>query len=145
MARIYNEGIEDRVATFETDLRTPADIAKWFDRSHPIIVVEEDGEVLAYASSSSSSGRCCYAGNADFSVYVARAARRRGAGVDAMNGLIEAAKGAGFTKLLSGVFPENAASRALLKRVGFREVGTYERHGKLDGVWRDVIIVERLL
>jgi phosphinothricin acetyltransferase len=145
IARIYSEGIEDRVATFETAPRSEADVLEWLRRPHPIVVVEHEGRVVAFASTSPSSGRCCYAGNADFSVYVERAMRRRGAGQVAMVGLLAAARDAGFTKLLSGVFPENAASRSLLKSLGFREVGTYERHGKLDGAWRDVVIVERLL
>ncbi len=117
----------------------------WFERTHPIVVVEEHGQVVAFARSSPSSGRCCYAGNADFSVYVARHARGRGAGRVAMRALIDAARACGLSKLVSGVFPENAASRALLGKLGFREVGTYERHGRLDGVWHDVVIVERVL
>lgn len=145
IARIYNEGIEDRVATFETKLREASDVLAWFDDRHPIVVVERQGEVVGYAATSSSSGRCCYAGNADFSVYVARRARGAAVGQRAMEGLIEASRAAALTKLVSGVFPENTASRALLRRLGFREVGTYERHGKLDGVWRDVVIVELLL
>ncbi len=146
IARIYNEGIEDRVATFETRLRTPEDILRWFDGIHPIVVVEaEDGQVIAFASTSTYRPRECYSGIAEFSVYVAREARGRGAGKLAMTALIEAAERAGFWKLVSRVFPENMASRALLKSLGFREVGVYEKHGKLDGVWRDVVIVERLI
>lgn len=146
IARIYNEGIEDRVATFETRLRTPEDILGWFDGVHPIVVVEDDsGNVIAFASTSTYRPRECYAGIAEFSVYVAREARGRGAGRLAMEALIEAAERAGFWKLVSRVFPENAPSRALLRSLGFREVGVYEKHGKLDGVWRDVVIVERLI
>ncbi len=146
IARIYNEGIEDRVATFETRLRTPEDILGWFDGVHPIVVVEDDsGNVIAFASTSTYRPRECYAGIAEFSVYVAREARGRGAGRLAMEALIEAAERAGFWKLVSRVFPENAPSRALLRCLGFREVGVYEKHGKLDGVWRDVVIVERLI
>jgi phosphinothricin acetyltransferase len=145
IAAIYNEGIADRIATFETDLRTEHDVLAWFDRKYPIVVVEETGRVVAFAASSPSSGRCCYAKNADFSVYVARGARGRGAGRLAMASLVDAARDAGFTKLLSGVFVENGPSRKVLRRVGFREVGVHERHGQLDGVWRDVVIVERLL
>ncbi len=145
IARIYDEGIEDRVATFETRPRTADDVATWFDGVHPIVVVERDGEVVAFASTSPYSGRECYAGVAEFNVYVARDHRGRGAGREAMESLIEAAASAGFWKLLSRVFVENAASRGLLAGVGFREVGVYERHARLDGAWRDVVIVERLL
>ncbi len=145
IARIYNEGIEERIATFETRPRSAADVEKWFDGVHPVVVVEDDGEILAFASTSIYRPRECYAGIADFSVYAARAARGRGAGRAAMVALMDAARDAGFWKLVSRVFVENAASRGLLRSIGFREVGTYERHAKLDGVWRDVVIVEKLL
>jgi phosphinothricin acetyltransferase len=78
-------------------------------------------------------------------VYVARNARGRGAGRLALEALVAAAKAAGFWKLLSRIFVDNAASRALVASAGFREVGVYEKHGRLDGVWRDVVIVERFL
>jgi phosphinothricin acetyltransferase len=146
IARIYNEGIDDGIATFETRPRTAHDVEKWLGGRFPVVVVEsDDGEVIAFASSSEYRPRECYAGVAEFSVYVARSARRLGAGRLAMELLIEQARAAGFWKLVSRVFTENEASRALLQRVGFREVGIYERHGKLAGVWRDTVIVERLL
>lgn len=146
MTAIYNEGIEDRVATFETRPRTPDDVRAWFDQPRfPIIVVEDAGRVVAFASTSLYRSRECYAGIAEYSVYVAREARGRGAGRAAMQALIEAAEAAGFWKLVSRIFVENAASRALMRSLGFREVGIYENHAKLDGVWRDVVIVERLL
>jgi L-amino acid N-acyltransferase YncA len=145
IARIYNDGIADRIATFETRPRTPADIAGWFDGVHPIVVVEGDGAVVAFAATSAYRPREAYAGVAEFSVYVARDRRRSGAGRAAMVALIAAAEAAGFWKLLSRVFVENAPSRALLASVGFREVGVYRRHARLDGEWRDCVIVELLL
>ncbi|MEA2345280.1 MAG: hypothetical protein QOF63_3449 [Thermoanaerobaculia bacterium] len=146
IARIYNEGIDDRVATFETRHRTADDVVRWFDGLHPVVVVEDDeGEVIAFAATSTYRPRDCYAGIAEFSVYASRAARGRGAGHMAMEALFTAARAAGFWKLVSRVFVENEASRALLRAVGFREVGVYERHGRLDGEWRDVVIVEKLL
>jgi L-amino acid N-acyltransferase YncA len=145
MAKIYNEGIEDRIATFETRPRSVDDIRKWFDGTHPIVVVEDNGAVVAFASTSQYRPRECYAGIAETSVYVARAYRRKGAGRMALEALIHAAQHAGFWKLLSRVFPENVASRGLIRELGFREVGIYEKHGKLDGQWRDVVIVERLI
>lgn len=145
IAAIYNQGIEDRLATFETRRRTPSDIENWFDGRHPIVVVEEDGLFIAFASSSQYRPRDCYAGIAEFSVYTAREARGRGAGDAAMRALVDIAGRAGFWKLVSRVFLENSPSRALLESAGFREVGVYERHATLDGVWRDVVIVERLL
>jgi phosphinothricin acetyltransferase len=145
IARIYNEGIADRIGTFETEPRSTEQVAVWFDGKHPIIVVEENSEVVAFASTSSYRTRPCYAGIAEFSVYVERKRRSAGAGQVAMLALLEAAAAAGFWKLLSRIFPENRASRALMAKVGFREVGIYHRHGKLDGTWRDCVIVERLL
>jgi L-amino acid N-acyltransferase YncA len=146
IAQIYNEGIEDRVGTFETRLRTVDDVRAWFDGRHPIVVVVEDAaRIIAFASTSTYRARDCYAGIAEFSVYVARDARGQGAGRIAMRALIDACRPAGIWKLVSRVFVENDASRALLKAVGFREVGIYEQHAQLDGRWRDVVIVERLI
>lgn len=145
IARIYNQGIEDRVATFETELRGEQDIAKWFDTGRTSVVVEVDGEVLAYASAFIYRERGCYSGVREFSVYVDRAARGLGLGRIAMEALIDAAKARGDWKLLSRVFPENEASLKLLASLGFREVGIYKNHAKLDGVWRDVVIVEKLI
>lgn len=145
IADIYNQGIEDRVGTFETEPRTEAMVQSWFDGIHPIVVVEEEGAVIAYASTSSYRARPCYAGIAEFSVYVRRDARGKGAGRLAMECLLRESEAAGFWKLVSRVFVENATSRGLLRALGFREVGVYEKHGQLDGAWRDVVIVEYLL
>lgn len=142
---IYNQGIEDRIATFETRLRTPKDVLSWLDGTHPVVVVEDERRVIAFASTATYRPRECYSGIAEFSVYVARDARGRGAGRLAMQVLIEAAEEAGFWKLISRIFVENTPSRSLVQSLGFREVGVYEKHAKLDGVWRDVVIVERLL
>jgi phosphinothricin acetyltransferase len=148
IARIYNQGIEDRIATFETEPRSPAQIeallAERGDR-HPTVVLERNGQVVAWASVSVYRSRPCYAGVGEFSVYVERAARGTGAGSAALEGLIDACRQRGFWKLLSRVFPENVASRALCRRLGFREVGIHERHGQLDGAWRDCVIVEKLI
>jgi L-amino acid N-acyltransferase YncA len=145
IAEIYNQGIEDRIATFETRLRAAGDVQAWFDGVHPIVAVEEESRVVAFAATSSYRPRDCYAGVAEFSVYVARAFRRRGAGRLALQALIDAARQAGFWKLVSRIFVENVPSRNLVVALGFRDVGVYHRHGKLDGKWRDVVIVERLL
>jgi phosphinothricin acetyltransferase len=146
IARIYNQGIRDRVGTFETRERTDDDVRRWFDGRHPIVAVENDaGRVVAFASTSTYRPRDCYVGVADFSVYVDRDVRGQGAGRLALAVLIDRARAAGFWKLVSRVFTENQASRRLLHQQGFREVGVYERHARLDGVWRDVVIVERLI
>ena len=145
IAQIYNEGIEDRVGTFETRPRTAGDVRTWFDGTHPIVVVEHDGAVIAFASTSSYRSRECYAGIAEFSVYVARDARGLGAGRIAMRALIDAVRLTKIWKLVSRIFIENTASRRLMASVGFREVGIYEKHAQLDGKWRDVVIVELLI
>jgi phosphinothricin acetyltransferase len=146
IAAIYNEGIADGIATFETRPRTADDVRRWLGGRFPVVAVENNGrEVIAFASTSEYRPRECYAGVAEFSVYAARSARGRGAGRLAMQSLMDEARKAGFWKLVSRVFVENAASRALLHNIGFREVGIYERHAQLHGTWRDVVIVERLL
>jgi phosphinothricin acetyltransferase len=145
IARIYNEGIEDRVATFETDLRGEPDVLRWFDEERTMVVVEANGRVCAFASAFAYRSRACYAGVREFSVYVSREVRGHGYGRIALEALIAASRARGDWKLLSRVFPENTGSMKLLKSLGFREVGRYERHAKLDGVWRDVAIVEKLI
>ena len=147
IARIYNEGIADRLATFETRERTAADIEGWLGQGFPLVIVEgEDGAVLAWASAPPyRAHRDAYRGVGDFSVYVAREARGRGAGRIAMEALAAEARARGFWKLVGRIFPENEASLALCRKLGFREVGVYRRHARLDGVWRDVVVVELLL
>src|SRR6266511_4238897 len=145
IARIYNEGIEDRIATFETRLRSAEDVAGWFDGVHPIVVAEDGGRIVGFASTSSYRPRECYAKIAQSSVYVAREYRGRGVGRRALEALIEASAAAGLHKLVSRIFPENVASRAACRSVGFREVGTYKAHGQLEGVWKDCVIMERIV
>src|SRR6266478_3632433 len=146
IAAIYNEGIAERIATFETELRSVEQIAEWFV-GQQLVIVYETGETgpVAFAASFPYSAPACYSGIGEFSVYVRRDYRGRGAGRAVLAALIEAAAAAGLHKLTSRVFPENIASRTLLKGLGFAEIGIHRRHGKLDGLWRDCVIVERLL
>lgn len=146
IACIYNEGIEDRLATFETRPRSAEDIHGWLDAGFPLVVIEAEGELAAWASAPPYRGsRPAYAGVADFSVYVARSWRGRGAGRAAVEALVRECESRGYWKLLSRIFPQNEASLALCRSLGFREVGVYRRHGKLDGVWKDTVIVELLI
>ncbi len=145
IATIYNQGIADRVATFETEPRSAEGIADWFRLGRLIIVAEGTGGVVAFAASFPYSARPCYAGIHEFSVYVARDWRGKGAGRTVLAALIEAASARGLHKLTSRVFPENVASRGLLKRLGFTEIGIHRRHAKLDGQWRDCVTVELLI
>ena len=148
IAAIYNEGIADRIATFETDPRTVEQIATQLrDKGSrfPTVVAEHDGRVVAWAGAGPYRARPAYAGVAEHSVYVARSARGKGAGRIVLDALCRAYAERGFWKIVSRIFPENTASIALHERCGFRIVGTYKRHGKLEGEWRDCVIVERLL
>ena len=148
IARIYNEGIEDGIATFETDLRSVeqmADLLRDKGDKYPTVVVERDGRIVAWAGASMYRPRTAYAGIAEHSVYVERASRGLGAGRAALEALVREYERRGFSKLCSRIFSENTASIRLHERVGFRVVGTYCRHGKLHGQWRDVVIVEKLL
>jgi phosphinothricin acetyltransferase len=148
IAAIHNEGIEERIATFETEPRTTAQVAaQLVDRGDrfPTVVVEHDGEVVAWASAGPYRARGAYAGVAEHSVYTARRARGTGAGRAALDELARVYEARGFWKLVSRIFPENRASLALHERAGFRVVGVYRRHGRLEGRWRDCVIVERLL
>jgi phosphinothricin acetyltransferase len=148
IARIYNHGIEDRVATFETELRTQRDLERLLaERSgrYPMLVVEDNGQIVAWAGAGPYRARACYDPIAEHSVYVDRQHRGQGVGRLALEALSAEAERMGFLKLVSRIFPENRASLSVHRRVGFREVGIYRRHGKLDGQWRDCVIVEKLL
>jgi phosphinothricin acetyltransferase len=147
IADIYNQGIAERSATFETEPRSAADVeARLKDLGRfPMLVAEADGVVIGWAGTSSYRPRACYAGIAEVSIYLDRAARGRGIGRQLLDAVIGAARERGYWKLVSRVFPFNAASRALCHACGFREVGVYEKHGCLDGHWLDVVIVERLI
>lgn len=142
---IYNQGIAERIATFETQPRADSDVMAWLESRFPVVVVENERGVIGFAATFLYRSRACYSGIAEFSVYVERTHRRQGIGRIALLSLIEAAEASGFWKLISRIFVENTASRELCRALAFREVGTYRRHSKLEGAWRDVVIVERLL
>ena len=145
IVKIYNQGIEDRLATFETRARTTEDMKGWFSASYTVIVVEDAGAIVAFSATFPYAQRDCYAGVREFSVYVSRDHRGKGAGRMAMEALIVESRKQGVWKLLSRVFPENEQSLHLLGSLGFRQVGIYEKHARLDGEWRDVVIVEYLV
>jgi L-amino acid N-acyltransferase YncA len=142
VAAIYEDGIRTRTATFETAV---PDWKHW-DETHldePRLVAEQDGAVLGWAALSSTSTRPVYAGVAEVSVYVAEDARGRGIGSALLEALVERSEAAGIWTLQAGVFPENRASLALHRACGFRTVGIRERIARLDGAWRDVVLLER--
>ena len=168
LADIYNQGIAERGATFETAPRTAADMARRLERPepaplqgpqetaersgppepaarYPTLVVEHEGVVAGWAAITAYRPRRCYEGIGEFSIYLDRGSRGRGLGRLLLEALIREAARLGYWKLVSRIFPFNTASLALCRSCGFRVVGTYEKHGRLDGRWLDVVIVERLI
>jgi phosphinothricin acetyltransferase len=138
---IYEEGIRDADATFETE---PPSWERW-DAAHPQIrlVAVRDGSVVGWAALSPASSRRCYRGVGEVSVYVAGAARGAGLGHQLLEELVARSEQAGYWTLTAGVFPENEASLRLHRACGFREIGVRERLGESNGVWRDVLLLER--
>jgi phosphinothricin acetyltransferase len=145
VAVIYNEGIEDRLATFETRPREPDEAARWLDDGLPFLVATAGDDVVGFARVSPYSDRCVYDGVGEHGVYVARAARGEGLGRLLLEALCDEAERVGLYKLTSRVFTDNAASRRAHVAAGFHEVGVQRRHGRLDGRWKDCVLVERLL
>jgi phosphinothricin acetyltransferase len=148
IARIYNQGIEDRVATLETERRTDDERRQWLagrGARHPVLVAERDGDVVAWASLNAFNPRPAYAHVADLSIYVERAWRGRGVGRRLLAALIEAARALGYHKVVLAAFPTNVAGLTLYGAAGFTTVGVYREQGMLDGRWVDVVIMERLL
>ena len=149
IGRIYNQGIEDRVATLETELRTPDERRQWLaarSPRHPVIVVEATGgAILGWGSLNVFNPRQAYRFVADFSVYVERGARGQGIGRALLTRLLELGREHGYHKLVLSAFPTNASGMALYTRLGFRTVGIYREQGCLDGHWVDTIIMEKLL
>ena len=138
---VYEEGIAGGNATFETE----APSWEHWDTAHSglRLVAEHDGRVVGWAALSVVSERCCYRGVGDVSVYVAEEARGRGVGRALLEDLVRRSEQAGYWTLTAGVFPENEPSLRLHKACGFREVGVRERLGELNGIWRDVVLLER--
>ena len=148
IAEIYNQGIDDRLATFETKRRTAEDQQAWLQAiagRYPAVVAQIDGEIIGWAGAGPYRERECYRGIGEFSMYVRRDWRGQGIGDLLVAALITEAERFGLWKLISRIFPFNEASRALCRKHGFREVGMYEKHARLDGRWLDVVIVERLI
>lgn len=146
LVAIYNEGIEDRVATFETRPRSVEDVEPWLAGDRPLVVaIDGEDRVLGFARAGAYSDRCVYDGVGEHAVYVARSARGLGVGRVLLQELVVAAEAAGIYKLTSRVFADNAASRSAHRAAGFHEVGVQLAHGRLDGEWKDCVLVERLL
>ncbi len=141
VAAVFAEGIATGLATFETE------VPGWdeWDAAHlpdHRFVAELDGEVVGWIAIVPYSRRAVYRGVGEESVYVAERARGRGVGRALLETVIESARNGGLWMLQAGVFTDNGASLALHRALGFREVGIRERIGQLDGVWRDVVLLE---
>jgi phosphinothricin acetyltransferase len=165
ICRIYNQGITDRVATLETELRTPAERREWMAARgprHPVLIAEREPLTIAnrppaaqaglvvpattgWASLNRFNPRPVYDHVTDVSVYIDRAWRGRGVGRVLLGALIERARVLGYHKAVLAAFPDNAAGMALYTRLGFTRVGLYREQGRLDGRWVDVVVMERLL
>jgi len=148
ICEIYNQGIDDRLATLETERRTPEERRQWLkSRSprHPVIVAEDDSRLIAWGSLNPFNPREAYRHVVDFSIYVERGWRGRGAGHAVLTRLVELAREHGYHKMVLSAFPFNAAGMALYERLGFRTVGVYREQGMLDGRWVDTIVMEKLL
>jgi phosphinothricin acetyltransferase len=145
IAAIYNAGIHERVATFETTERTEEDVAEWLESPLPLLVAIRNETIAGWARVGRYSARPAYDGVGEHAVYVAPNARGAGVARDLLKALADAAEEHGLHKLTSRVFTNNAPSRAAHRAAGFDEIGVHRRHAKLDGQWMDCVIVERLL
>ena len=144
---IYNQGIEDRIATLETERRTPEERREWIEARgprHPVIVADAGGETVGWGSLNSYNPRPAYQHVADFSVYIERSWRGKGVGRGLLARLIELAREIGYHKMMLSAFPFNEAGVALYERMGFSQVGICREMGLLDGVWVDTVVMEKL-
>ena len=142
--KIYNEALDERIATFNTEPVSADEVRKW-PMDGTVLVASSGNSVIGFVRAFSYSVRACYSGIVEFSIYVSSQERGKGVGSRLMGDFLEILTSEGRWKVLSRVFPENLPSLSLLRKHGFREVGTYRNHATLDDIWRDVVIVERLL
>lgn len=150
IASIYNKCIDERVATFDTEHVTEEERRNRIEQSgerHPVLVaaLNDSGRIVGWASISPYSPRKCYSGIGEVSMYVEKEYRGKGVGRSLLQSLIETGRRQEYWKLMGRIFVFNQVSRSLCKRLGFREIGFHEKHGKLDGEWIDVVEVERLI
>ena len=149
ITNIYNQGIEDRVATLETTLRTNEDMSQWLtsrsDRYKVIVIEDNHGIVRGWSSINVFNSRCCYSGVGDLSIYIQRDMRGKGLGKLLLGYLMETAKKNEFHKLILSTFDFNKAGKRLYKSLDFREVGTYYEQGILDDKFVNVTIMEKIL
>lgn len=147
IAAIYEQGIEERVATFRTDAVCPEEIEAWLGAGerHPVLVAQGCGGVAGWTRIAPYAPAAFYDGVGEYMLYVERTARRHGVGRALLEALCAQAARLGYWKLIGKLFTDNRASIDLAHRCGFREVGVHRRHGRLEGQWRDVVVIERPL
>jgi L-amino acid N-acyltransferase YncA len=149
ITEIYNQGIEDRVATLETCLRTHEEMEAWLtgrEERYKVLVIEDEcGRVIGWASINPFNSRCCYSGVGDLSIYIRRDKRGNGHGKKLLNALKDEAVRQEFRKVVLSTFEFNETGQKLYSSCGFRKVGTYMDQGILDGKYVDVTIMECLL
>ena len=149
ITKIYNQGIEDRIATLETTLREDTEMESWFttreERYKVIVIEDQESMVRGWASINIFNSRCCYSGVGDLSIYIERDMRGKGLGTTLLRGLLDVANEQEFHKLVLSTFEFNEAGKRLYKTLGFREVGTYVDQGILDGSFVNITIMEKLI
>ena len=148
ICRVYNQGIEDRIATLETELRTPEERRQWLAARgprHPVYVAEAEEIIVGWSSLNVYNPRPAYQYVADFSIYIERGWREKGVGRRLLEHLIEQARALGYHKMMLSAFPFNASGVALYERMGFTRAGVFHEMGQLDGRWVDTLIMEKLL
>ncbi|MDO7908720.1 arsinothricin resistance N-acetyltransferase ArsN1 [Paenibacillus sp. JX-17] len=148
LLEIYNQGIEDRIATLESQPKNEAYMSSWFDQHqgrYTALVAEEDGKAVGWAAINPYSNRCAYDGVGDLSVYIHREYRGRGIGTQLLQAIDRAGRENGFYKIVLYTFPSNLPGQKLYRKSGYREVGIFENQGVLDGRFVDVMAMEKLL
>ena len=148
IARIFNQGVQDRAATFENAYVTPEERYLWLvarpDR-YPVLVAEVKHTMMGWASLTPYSPRRCFDGVAELSLYIDRNLRGHGVGQELMKAMQNVAREKGYYKLIGRVMADNEPARKLCQLMGWREVGVYEKHGKLGNEWHDLVLLEHLI
>jgi L-amino acid N-acyltransferase YncA len=146
LAEIFNQGVAERQATFQTREQSATEMAEVISGGGPALVAELGGEVVAWAKVGAyDDAHAYYAGIGEGTMYVARGARRRGVGAALLDALATAAERAGYYKLIGKIFTTNRPSIELVHACGWHDVGVHRRHGRLEGEWKDVLVVEKQL
>ncbi|HEV2232080.1 MAG TPA: arsinothricin resistance N-acetyltransferase ArsN1 family A [Terriglobia bacterium] len=148
IARIYNQGVQDRAATFENSYVTPEERYLWIvsrPDQYPVLVAEVKHTMMGWASLTPYSPRACYKGIAELSIYIERSLRGHGVAQDLMKAMQDAASERGFYKLMGRLVADNEPARKLCQLMGWKEVGVHEKHGKLGNEWHDLLLVEHII